>query len=542
MQEPLSQQLEREYERFVQFGQLLTLPMRRYLVRYLQEKIDPAEPAELPELNDQYFRYFQRALDGIFEGTGLLDLLGENDKLTRQVVVDTLRWLRKTYEKVRRKNPYQEELDRLESWSVTPLHALEKRWPHLVHYLQQTYRREELDSGFYRKELSGLLEQKKPGELTQAQRDRLELVYTDLLAQWDALLYGKILDYQLRHLEEEQATYCNLLQAKVKEYKRLQQLITPFSDYLGWDLSRKLWQETSFDALERYYEFLEDEASVQELADLLGQLREAEIELQEETLEKTIIRQEWVSDPQVKAEIIGVHESDDLSNLLSSEAGLLGEEGTEDLFLKKLTDKGLLTFRYEDKQLVKSEDRVTEVYNKVRQKEKGPFIVCVDTSESMMGRPEQAAKVGTLAILKRALRENRRAYLINFSRGIETLDLYDVTGSIDALARFLRMSFYGGTDISLALHEAFRQIRTERYQDADVLVISDFILYRIDPRILDEVTFFQHHHGTQFHSLTLGKEANRKITDAFDTNWQYDPERKGIIRELNARLRDIGTR
>lgn len=530
-----------QYERFIEFGQLLTKQMRRYLIRYLHNKIEPGS-YELPELDDQYFRYFQQALDDIFEGTGLLELLGENRRISTRVITDTLRWLRKTYDKVRRKNPYQDEQDRLEGWSVTPLHVLERRWPHLINYLRQEYRPEQLDVSFYQARLEELLQDQKLDQLDPGDRQRLELLYTDLLAQWDALLYAKILDYQLRHLEEEQQTYCGLLKAKVDEYKRLQQLISPFSDYLGWDLSRKLWQETSFDVVEQYHELLEDEKAIRELAELLGKLREAEIELQEETLEKTIIRQEWIPDPMARTEIVGVRESDDLNRLLSSEVGLLSDPGTEDLFLKRYADKNLLTFRYEDKKLVRSEDQITEVYNKIRQKEKGPFIVCVDTSESMMGRPEQVAKVCTLAILKMALRENRRAFLINFSRGIETLDLYDVSGSIDALASFLRMSFYGGTDISLALHEAFRQIRTEQYRDADVLVVSDFILYRIDPRILDEVRYFQHHHGTQFHSLVLGDQANRQVTEAFDTNWQYDPRQKSVVRALNGQLQDIRNR
>ncbi|MEL6945487.1 MAG: hypothetical protein AAFO82_22770, partial [Bacteroidota bacterium] len=211
-----------------------------------------------------------------------------------------------------------------------------------------------------------------------------------------------------------------------------------------------------------------DEKSIQELADLLGKMREAEIEIEEETYEKTIIRQEWKVDELAKAEIVGVHESDDLNNLLSSEAGLLSNEATETLFLKKYADKGLLTFRYEDRRLVKSKDNIMEIHQKVRQKEKGPFIICVDTSESMTGRPEQIAKVLCLGILKMAISDNRRAYLINFSTGIKTLDLYNIANSIDEIAKFLRMSFYGGTDVSLALYEALRQLQNNDYQDADV--------------------------------------------------------------------------
>ncbi len=532
--------LQREYDRFIEFGQLLNGQMRRYLIAYLERKLNPSHPGSFEEINDRYLQYFKKALDQLLDHTGLLALITGKDRLTRQVVIDLLRWLRKTYQRATVRNPFQEEKQRLESWSITPLSVLEKRWPHLVNYLSQLYTQEELDIGFFRKEMEHLWSDGGAEPLEAEVQKRLELLFTDLLAQWDALLHARILEYEITHLEEEVTAYEDYLAAKVAEYKRLEDLVAPFSEYLGWDLSQTLWQDTSFDLIEQYQELLEDEEAIKELADLLGKMREAEIEMQQESLEKTIIRQEWVKDPLLRSEIAGVHESDDLNNLLSSEAGLLGNEATEDLFLKKFTAKGLLTFRYEDQRLERSTDKTTEVYNKVKEKEKGPFIICVDTSESMMGRPEEIAKVCTLAILKMALQENRQAYLINFSQGIETLDLQDVAGSLDALAAFLRMSFYGGTDISLALHESFRQLRQEQYQDADVLVISDFIMYRIDPRVLEEVKYFQHNQGTQFHSLTLGDQGNARIVEAFDTSWQYDPKQKGIIRDLVQAIDRIG--
>ncbi len=534
--------LQQEYERFVEFGQLLDRKMRRYLVQYLRARLEPGEPPELPELDDRYFRYFTAALDELFAVQDLLQLCRDHARIRQQIVVDTLRWLRKTYEKARSKNPYEDEVNRLEGWAVTPLHVFLRRWPHLIHFLQASYDREQLDWAFYRDRFQDLIKSEHIEDIPEEKRRRLELLLTDLLAQWDALLSAKILEYQLTHLEEAREQYLELMQAKVSEYKQLQELISPFSDYLGWDLSRQLWQETSFDIVRRYDELLQDEASLRELADLLGRMREAEIEIEEETYEKTIIRQEWQPDEHGRAEVVGIHESDDLNSLLSSEASLLSEPDTELLFLKKYADKGLLTFRYEDRRLVRSEDTFTEVHQRVRQKEKGPFIVCVDTSESMAGRPEQIAKVLCLGILKMAIRENRRAYLINFSIGIKTLDLYDIAASIDGLAKFLSMSFYGGTDVTPALYEALNQLRSHDYRDADVLVISDFIMPKINRDALQSVRYCQQNQATQFHSLTLNDDPNTQVLDVFDTNWVYDPRRKGIIRELTAGLGGLGAR
>lgn len=530
--------LEEEYQRFIEFGTLLDRPMRRYLVHYLQHTLDPTAPPP-PEIKDDYFQYFRGALDRIFAIEKLLPICRRNERITRQVVLDTLYWMRKTFDRVRHQNPYQEEADRVTNWSITPLHVFVKRWYHLTNFLAVQYPREVLDVKFYETRFRELIQQRELADIPAAERARLELILTDLLAQWDALVQARILAYQLSKLQDELDQHTELLEAKVTEYTQLLTLITPFSDYLGWDMSRALWEETSFDVIQEYQQYLSDEQSLQELADLLGRLREAEIELEEEQFEKIIVRREWVVDPLSRSEIVGVHESDDLSNLLSSEAALLVDEATELLFLHRFAEKQLMTFRYEDRRLVHSEEQTMEVNQRIRQREKGPFIICVDTSESMLGRPEQIAKVLCLGILKMAIREKRRAYLINFSRGIQTLDLYDIADSVDALAAFLRMSFHGGTDISLPLYEAIRQLKSEDYQDADVLVISDFIMHQVNPDVLQDVRYFQQNKGAQFHSLTLSDDPNAKILAVFDTNWIYDPQQKGVVRELTRDLHQV---
>ena len=542
-QKDLHHQLEEEFDRFIEFGNLLDRTSRKYLVWYMRNQLTPGE-FEIPELNDQYFRYFKKALDRIFGIDGLVELVKGNEHLNQQILLDTLYWMRKAWDKVRKKNPYWDEQQRLESWAVNPLHIFVKRWPALTHYLPTVYQPHELDVRFYYQHFKELIGSNTYEQIEPETRKRIDLLFNDLLAQWDALFYAKLLQFQLEKLEEEGESYTGFMTAKVDEYKKLSSLIAPFAEYVGryWDMSRELWKETSFNVLEQYHDLLENEDSIRELADLLGKMREAEIEIEEETFEKVIIRQEWAKDPLMRSEIVGVDESNRLENVLSSEVSLLSDPDTESLFLKKYADQNLLTFRYEDQKLVKSEDVLTEINRNVRLKEKGPFIICVDTSESMLGLPEQIAKVLCLGILKMAAKENRRAYLINFSTGIETLDLLDIADSINEIAHFLRMSFHGGTDISLPLYEAIRQLQGNNYQDADVLVISDFIMYQVDDDVLKDVRYYQQNKGTQFHSLTLSDDPNTKILETFDTNWLYDPKEKGIIKELTRGLQTIGNR
>lgn len=547
MQQDHQKELAQEFDRFIEFGQLLDRSTRKYLVRYLQQKIDAdavVSIESLDDLKDDYFQYFKKALDELFGINGLLDIIQNNPTNAKQIVLDTLYWMRKSYEKARVKNPFEEETTRLESWSVTPLRVFVLRWVYLIDYLRQIYREDDLPINFYRDRFKNLISVKELANLPEESQQRLELLFTDLLAQWDALLHAKLLDYQLKKLEEDREQFMQLVEAKVQEYQQLMKLVSPFAEYLGnyWDMSRELWKSTSFDVVRQYDDLLKNEKSIQQLADLLGKMREAEIEMEEEAFERTIIRQEWIVDEEAKSEIVGVEESDNLSHILSSEVALLSDEATETLFLKKYADKNLLTFRYEDRKLVKSEDHLTEIHQKVKQREKGPFIICVDTSESMMGTPEQIAKVLCLGILKMAAKDNRRAYLINFSIGIETLDLFDISNNLDSIAKFLNKSFYGGTDISLPLYEALRQLQQNDYEDADVLVISDFIMYKIDEEVLKQVRFQQQNKNTQFHSLTLSKEPNPYVLEYFDTNWVYDPKERGIIKSLTQGLKTIAER
>ena len=540
MQDELKEKLEQEFERFIEFGTLMDRTSRKYLVQYFRSKLE-GESYQSPELNNQYFLYFRDALESIFRIEGLLEICTGNERISLQIVRDTLYWMRKISTKVEAKHPHVKEVERLQGWAVTPIKVFKSRFPYLIQFLQNNYRRDQLETGFYHDRFKAFFS-RELADLSHEDHQSFELVLQDLLSQWDALLQAKILAFQLQKLKEEEEEYLELMENKVSEYRRLYSLVSPFSDYLAWDMSRELWQHSSFDILQKYDELLRNDDAIRELADLLGKLREAEIEMEEETISKTIIRQEWKVDEDSRSEIVGVHESKDLNNLLSSEVSLLGDPATESLFLKKYADSNLLTFRFEDRQLVRSTEHKMEVHHRIKQKEKGPFIICIDTSQSMEGPPEQIAKVLAMGVLKLAIAENRRAYLINFSIGIHTIDLYDIANSIDSLAEFLSMSFYGGTDASPALYEAIRQLRQHDYQDADVLMVSDFIMYRIDQNVLNEIRYFQQNKGTEFHSLALSDEANSQILNHFDSNWIYDPEERGVIRELTRGLKEIVNR
>lgn len=152
------------------------------------------------------------------------------------------------------------------------------------------------------------------------------------------------------------------------------------------------------------------------------------------------MKPEWKVEHASKADLIGIHQSDDLSCLLPSETALLTDEAMQSVFFKKFAEKKLQTFEYQAKMLSYREEELGQT-TKGKKKAKDYFIICVDTGGSMHGTPETVAKTLCFAILKIAIRDNRKCYLISFSTGIETLNLTDLKNSLDKIISFLSMSF-----------------------------------------------------------------------------------------------------
>jgi uncharacterized protein with von Willebrand factor type A (vWA) domain len=542
MQEQSLEKLQEEFERFIQFAEVLDKPSRRYFVAYLREQL-LAEPMEEETLQSEYFNYFKEALNDLFQDEDLRTLAKDNQLLGEQILVDTLHWFRKTYGELSKKHPFEDEQRELESWGVRHLRQFCQSYNYLIQKVSSYYLREEIDPGFHQDKFKVLIGGRPFDDLSAPECEQIERVFKDLLAQWDARLTAKIFTFQMKHLREAKDQFQSKVEAKVQEFKKLSSLIKPFTEHIGryWDMSRALWEEQTLDLIKLYDALLKDEKELKRLADLLGAMRKAELEIEEEHYEKVIEFKEWRKDPNLRTEIVGVSHGKDLNNVLPTEVALFGGH-SEWQFLKRFADEQLQVNQFEDQVLEESTRVYSESFQRVKKKEKGPFIVCVDTSGSMEGEPERIAKVLCFAILKMAAADERRAFLINFSSGIHTIDLYNLVDSINEVAAFLQKSFHGGTDISLALNEALQQLETHGYRDADVLVISDFIMYKISDDLEMAMEKQQHNRGTQFHSLVITDQANEEVISQFDNAWTYDPYKKGVLKRIYGDLKGIAGR
>lgn len=299
---------------------------------------------------------------------------------------------------------------------------------------------------------------------------------------------------------------------------------------LLWDLSTGSLFDQDISQLLKWAEYLRSNEDIIKLCDLMGKLNKEshshEVIKQQATCQYEIQKYDINS----RQEIIGIKLGNCLDNLVPQELSYLTDSDISILFDLKYVENRLMCFEKKGT-IMDIEESIKEQAIEVDIiDERGPIIICVDTSGSMSGAPEIIAKAITLLLSTQAVNQKRACYLINFSTDIVTFD-FQRTKGIDDLINFLKMNFHGGTDAAPALHEAVRKISSEKYSRADVLMISDF-LFTIKDDKLREIILDQKLQENCFYSLSIGKIRLKEIDNIFDRQWIYDAS-LGTISELN---------
>ena len=413
-----------------------------------------------------------------------------------------------------------------------------KNWNNYKEFLKTKYRKRDFDLNKYQEEFKVI-------ENTEIKLNetKLKSVKTDFIDKWNKDLSIEKLQQNIKIIDETREQFLIDLYNKIEELKELLSLLSPFineTSDLGrlWDMSVGNWQNVNFSLLEKYAQILKDKKEIQELAELLGKYRKAEAELEEEEFENIEIVSKYRIEHSGKSELVGITESDDLNNLLPTELALFSDLETESIFYKRFAEKKLQTFQYIHKENDFEQKPITAKRQKEIEKDKGPFIIAIDTSGSMRGEPEFLSKVIAFAITKMAISEKRKAFLISFSTRIETVALTDIQNSLVKLIDFLQMSFHGGTDASEAVLEALKQMETESYEKADLLIISDGVFGNLNNSTLKSIEELKNK-GNKFNSLMIGNSYNEGALNFCNKIWQYDPnynELKDLIRTIKTDL------
>ena len=196
------------------------------------------------------------------------------------------------------------------------------------------------------------------------------------------------------------------------------------------------------DAIER----IRRSSKLHKLTDLVGKFKESAIVEQKKKAKHGGV------------EIKGVTTGDKIQDTLPSDRMNLCNDITKGDFYRRMSEHGLLQYSKESN----------------KQKNKGPIIVCVDTSGSMQGDAEIWSKALTIGILEVAQMQKRDfACIIYSSRADDPIvikkDEIAPQKIIDCAERFHN----GGTDFQSPLEKAIELIKDSTFKNSDIIFITD---------------------------------------------------------------------
>lgn len=552
---------KRKFENFAS-ASLGSESERKQLVDAMEDMVAPIEPKDIkikfPKNN--FSQLAEKTLSEILSHDGAKEYVGSHEGLSENIQTDILEWLQKTQSVLEKENPFLEEAvfiqqqKKLSAQEIasdlasekSKIHFHYKRLPSVSDSKRGPIAPSSLNFDFYEKEFIDQKKTKKDeksGEqkISWKSVEKIETLRRNFINDMEQNLIERKNMWEQNRIDEMRKAFLEELYKKIDNFIRLEKLLSPFIKTLGrlWDLSESTFETSGFEILEQFSKLLDQDESLRELAELLGKQTRAQSLFEKEIRDKVVIKSEWHPKPAYRGEIDGLRYSNDISSVLPSELALLKNTAAKKLFQLKFAQKQLLSFKYQNDVLDSKEENIQEETSVEKKEPKGPIIICVDTSGSMHGTPENIAKTITFALSKIAIEEERKCYLISFSTSIETLDLTDFSANpIGKLVQFLRMSFHGGTDATPALKHAVKMLSENEWKNADVLMISDFVMQSLDSDIKSQIESAQED-NTNFHSLVIGSSGNNAAINCFNHNWFYDVNNPQANRHLIEQIHEI---
>lgn len=540
---------------------------KKQFVDAMEEYTNPNIPEDvrIDFPKNKYTELGASILKEISSQNDILEYERKHTGLSENIQTDILEWLEKVNKYLVKEDPFREEAVFIEHQKLRTAEDIAsdlikdspkmeyhyKRLPSVSDSKRGSIEASTVNFDFYHnqfvKEAKLVKSKNEKGDeielLEWKSADKLEILKRNIILDLAQNFVDRKSKWELAQIDSMRKEFLEKLYSKINKFMKLESLLMPFIKNLGrlWDLSEGTFETSGFEILDTFAKLLEHDESLKELADLLGKQTRAQISYEKELRDKVVIKSSWQPKHAYKGEINGLRFSNDISSVLPSELSLMNNLAAKKLFQLKFAQKQLLSYDYQRMEEEQEESKEKEETTIEKQEPKGPIIICVDTSGSMHGTPENIAKTITFALSKIAIEEERKCYLISFSTSIETLDLTDFSANpIGKLVQFLRMSFHGGTDATPALKHAVKMLSENEWKNADVLMISDFVMQSLDNDIKTQIESAQED-NTNFHSLVIGTSGNNGAINSFNHNWFYDTNNPQANRHLVEQIHEIRT-
>lgn len=288
----------------------------------------------------------------------------------------------------------------------------------------------------------------------------------------------------------------------------------------GFDLGGSIWGRKGWADMDNMRQKLED---VKELRDLVrslgrgggwGPLRRAPIQYLDMKGRPGLLR--TVLEAQ---ETRGLTRSDDISRLLPSEAATLARgrqvRQSKLLFYAKLAEKALQC--YERDGWGEFPTQIIPERREVRPTaDRGPILLCVDTSGSMRGAREVVAKALALECMRAAKAQERGCYVFAFAgpQEVRELELNMDVRSVNNLLDFLEKTFNGGSDFNAPVQRCLNRLTDAKWANSDILLVSDGELRQPGPEIMRKLAGAKDKLSLRVHGLIVGSPDKKRADPA----------------------------
>lgn len=174
-----------------------------------------------------------------------------------------------------------------------------------------------------------------------------------------------------------------------------------------------------------------------------------------------VIAKKKQKEKDINCELSDIERGDTISRIVPSELMLLKKHSARKLFMKNLLEKSLVQYKLGGK----------------TPKGQGPIIVCLDSTGSMSGAPENMSKAIALVLLEVARKEKRDFAIINFGFDNSSLrTFFAPKGKCDYLELLCELEFFmnaGGTNFIPPLEKSIELIKGSVFNKADIIFITD---------------------------------------------------------------------
>ena len=298
-------------------------------------------------------------------------------------------------------------------------------------------------------QIDELLEQMKrtggnAAEMTALQQERAaneqSIATTKALANKIAQECDELIEENSNAVTEVSRVMGKVLDATSQEVQQVSQLCE------AWGLGGGAECQVAFQNKKDAIETIRHSPKLKNLTDLIGRFKESAITEQKKKAKDGAV------------EIKSVTSGDKIQDTLPSERMNLVMNATKADFYRRMTEHQLMVYSKEAH----------------KQKNKGPIIVCVDTSGSMNGDEEVWSKAMTVGVLEIAQMQKRDfACIIYSDHADEPIIIHKNEIAPNKIIKCAENFHGGGTNFESALQKAMKLIEDSHFKNADILFITD---------------------------------------------------------------------